>query len=104
MYVIVPHSRLINDAFKAENLRGVVDNIDTIVESNKICREIVKQRDRGKPGHYWGRDIMLEGAIPEVVFYLTPAEYDNDPTWWKDDKKFQDFMRRHPEYSWLESK
>jgi len=89
------------ELLEPQNLRGAVESMDRLMEQNKLHQEIVETVDSGKPGHYWGRDIMLEGAMPFAHFMVAALEYGGDPNWFKDDKNFQDFLKRNPGYSWL---
>jgi hypothetical protein len=81
------------------NLRGLL-NIEHTAEENQTYKRHLDAKDSGKPGHYWGRDIMIEGQMPMAAFLMTPLEYGDDTDWFKDDKKFEDFMKRRPIYDW----
>lgn len=84
------------------NLREALPGLDASIERNRLMKKIVAEKDSGKPGHYYGRDIMIEGEVPLAVFLAAALEFDGDPDWFKDDKKFQDYMSRHREtYSWF---
>lgn len=85
---------------EARHLRGVIDDIDLIVAQNAVYRKVMAEKAAGRPGHYYGRDIVMEGAIPMGAFIVAAQEFDSDPDWWKEDSKFQAYMKRHPEYSW----
>jgi len=85
-----------------QNLRAAMgDHLDQLAEKNDTMRQIIAEKDVGKPGHYWERDIMIEGEMPLAVFMLTHLEFKGDPDWYKDDGKFQEFMKRNPIYSYL---
>ena len=92
-------SQMAREVLEPGNLRGVL-NIEQTAEENKVYKRHLDDKDAGKPGHYWGRDIMIEGAMPMAAFLMTPLEYGDDQDWFKDDKKFEDFMRRRPIYDW----
>src|SRR6266446_486732 len=82
-----------------ENLRGIVDDIEDIAEMNQRWKRIAEENDSGRPGHYWGKDVMLEGQMPMAAFLLAPLEYGDNVDWWRDDKLFNDFMNRNPIYN-----
>ena len=94
-------SEEVREALEPRNLRGVVDDIDQIMEQNQQYKERMEALDSGRPGHYWGKDIVIEAAMPLASFLVTHLEYDGDPDWYQDDRKFQDFLKRNPGYSWL---
>jgi len=98
---IIVDSQMAREALEARNLRGAISDIEGTVEENKVWQQIIEDRDSGKPGHYYNRDCMLEGQMPMAAFLLTPLEYGDNPDWWRDDKTFQGYMSRHPEYNWL---
>ena len=103
MYVVVAKDRnlVAAEALEARNLRGLVDDVEAIVEGNQKLKQVIEEKDRGKPGHYYGRDMMLEARMPMVSFLLVPYEFGGDKDWFKDDRKFQEYMKRNPEYSLL---
>ena len=108
MYVVIESERQgrtfkekVQAVGEARNLRGIVDNIEQTVERNKAAQEFMETGNAGRPGHYYGRDVVIEGAVPEVAFYTAPNEFAGDIDWFKDDRKFQQYMRDHPEYNWL---
>ena len=101
MYVITPHNNIIDDVTQERNLRGYIDDLEPIIEQNARAKRIMEDKDRGRPGHYWGRDLVIEGSVPMAAFHLAPFEFDGDPDWWKDDARFQEYMKRHPSYNWL---
>jgi hypothetical protein len=44
---------------------------------------------------------QFESRIPAELFVALSSKtgpYAGDPNWWKDDKKFYDYLRRHPEH------
>lgn len=104
MYVVTKHNAKIAEWSEARNFRGIIDDLDAIVEQNKAYRRVMAEQAVGRPGHYYGRDVVIEGALPAAMFVAAAAEYGGDPDWYTDDAKFQDYMKRHPEYSWLNGK
>ena len=86
---------------EARHLRGIVDDVDIIVEQNKLYKQVMAEKAIGRPGHYYGRDIVLEGSLPIAAFIAAAQEFDGDAEWWRDDAKFQKYMKTHSEYSWL---
>jgi hypothetical protein len=82
------------------NLRGVVDDLDQIMEQNKTYKKIMAEKAVGRPGHYYGRDVIIEGAMPMAAFIAAPAQFGGDQNWWKNDRTFQGYMKTHPGYSW----
>lgn len=101
MYILTNHNAKIAEWTSAQNLRGLVADLDAIIETNKRAKQVMEEKDSGRPGHYYGRDIVIEGEMPVAVFHAAALEFDGDADWWKDDTKFQSFMVRHPEYNWL---
>lgn len=101
MYIITKGDKPFDDVMGAEALRGFVDDIEPIMERNKMAKAIMEEKDRGRPGHYYGRDVVIEASVPLAVGLMAAREFGDDPLWYRDDNKFQDFMRRHSEYSWL---
>lgn len=86
---------------EARHLRGVIDDVEQIAERNARVRKALAEKDSGRPGHYYGKDIVLEGSIPMAAFVVAAQEFDGDPEWWRDDAKFQKYMQNHPEWNWL---
>lgn len=82
-------------------MRGFIDDLEPIIENNDRYRDIMAVKDSGRPGHYYGRDVVLEGSMPMSLFLLACQEFGGDEKWFEDDRKFQAFMKRHPEYDWL---
>lgn len=101
MYVVENHNKQIAEALAPENLRGTIDDLPQIMRNNEVYREVMDAKDAGRPGHYWGRDMVIEGAMPMAAFLMTKHEFGGDEDWYRDDRKFQDFMKRNPGYSWL---
>jgi hypothetical protein len=101
MYVVTNHNTQIAEWTEARNLRGTISDLETIIENNEIYRRFLAEKDSGRPGHYYGRDVVLEGSMPMAGFLVAALEFGGDEDWYKDDAKFQDFMKRHPEYDWL---
>lgn len=104
MYFIEKHRDKIAEWSQPENLRGFISNLDAQMDRNSIARKIMAEKDSGRPGHYYGRNIVIEGEIPAAAFAVAPNEFDGDTEWWKDNIKFEAYMRRHPSYSWLNGK
>lgn len=100
MYVVNSYNKDF-DVLEARNLRGQVDDLDQIIDRNLFYKQAIDEKDSGKPGHYYGRDAMIEGSMPMAAFLLVPHEFGGDTEWYKDDKKFQDYMKRNPIYNWL---
>lgn len=94
-------SRYYSEQMDPHMLRGAVDDLEQIVAKNDIMRQRIAEKDVGKPGHYFGRDMMIEGNMPMAAFMLAPYEFGGDQNWWRDDTKFQAYMKRHPAYSYL---
>jgi hypothetical protein len=84
----------------SENFIGVIDDIERIAENNRIYKRVMAEKKVGRPGHYYGRDIVIEGSMPVALFIAAAQEFGADPDWWKDDRKFDDYMTRHPEWDW----
>ena len=102
MYAVVHKcEREMSEMLEPRNLRGTIDDLEDIIADNEIYRAIMDEKAVGKPGHYYGKDMVIEGAMPMAAFMLTPLEFGGDQDWWKDDRKFQDYMKRNPAYSWL---
>lgn len=101
MYVVTNHNVKLAEWSEARHIRGFIDDLEPIIENNARYRDIMSIKDAGRPGHYYGRDVVLEGAMPISMFLLASQEFGGDDDWFKDDAKFQSFMQRHPEYSWL---
>jgi hypothetical protein len=38
--------------------------------------------------------------MPFAAFLMVPLEYGDDQDWFKDDRLFEDFMKRRPIYDW----
>ena len=104
MYTVTKHSEKIAEWSQADALHPFIDDMDEQMERNALARKIMAEKDSGRPGHYYGRSIVIEGEIPAAAFAVAPAEFGGDPDWWKSDTKFQAFMKKHPEYSWLNGK
>ena len=104
MYTVTKHAERIAEWSQAEALRPFISDLDPILERNAMGRRIMAEKAVGRPGHYYGRSIVIEGEIPAAAFAVAAAEFDNDPDWWKSDTKFQAYLKRHPEYSWLNGK
>jgi hypothetical protein len=92
-------SQVAREMLEPGNLRGVLD-IEHTAEENQTYKRHLDAKDSGKPGHYWGRDIMIEGQMPMAAFLMVPLEYGDDQYWFKDDRLFEDFMKRRPIYDW----
>jgi hypothetical protein len=92
-------SQIAREMLEPGNLRGIVD-IEHTAEENQTYKRHLDDKDSGKPGHYWNRDIMIEGQMPVAAFLMTPLEYGDNELWYKDDKQFDDFMSRRPIYDW----
>jgi len=101
MYLVTKHNTKIAEWSEERHLRGTIDDLGQIIKNNEVYRDYIASKDTGKPGHYYGRDVMLEGSMPAAAFILAEQEFGGDPDWFKDDRKFQDFMKRHPAYNWL---
>jgi hypothetical protein len=86
---------------EARHLRGIVDDLEPLIEKVEVTKGFILDKDSGRPGHYWGRDIMIEGQLPAAAFHLAALEFGGDPDWYQDDAKFQAYMKRHPEYSYF---
>jgi hypothetical protein len=102
----MPVERTLTFSGSQESVREMLDprglpGIEQVVQQNLVMKQIIEEVDSGKPGHYHGRDIMLEGAMPAAHFFLAPLEYGGDTDWWRDDAKFQDMMKRNSIYNWL---
>lgn len=101
MYLVTNHNSKIAEWSEVQNLRGFIDDLDPIVRHNQVYRKYLAERDSGRPGHYYGRDVVIEGAMPAAAFFLAPLEFGGDEDWFKDDAKFQSYMARHPNYDWF---
>jgi hypothetical protein len=102
MYVTIGHDRKISEWLEPQNLQGgPLKDLDIIMKQNEVYRQVMARKDSGRPGHYYGRDVVIEGAVPIAAFLAAAIAYGGDQKWWRDDKKFQDFMKSHPGYSWL---
>jgi monomeric isocitrate dehydrogenase len=86
-----------NDA----DMREVLPDMAAIEAQNAVYRDIMVEKDRGRPGHYFGRDVVIEAQMPAAMLHAAALEFGGDPDWWKDDAKFQDYMKRHPSFSLL---
>src|SRR3972149_1034909 len=100
-FIISKGSKPCDDVMSPQTLRGFVSDVDRIMEKNQSAKQIMEEKDSGRPGHYYGRDVVLEGAVPLAVHLMAAREFGDDISWFQDDRKFQDFMVRHPEYSYL---
>lgn len=103
MYIVEKHNVKSAEWLETRNMRGIIDDVERIVENNEIYKKVMYEKDIGRPGHYWGRDVVIEGAMPMAMFIAASQEFGADPDWWQDDRKFQDYMKRHPEFNWLKS-
>jgi hypothetical protein len=101
MYFVTNHNRKIAEWTAPGELEGLIDDLEPQLERNMLARKIMAEKDSGRPGHYYGRSMVIEGEIPAAAFAVAAAEFGGDPDWWKDDAKFQDYLKRHPDYSWL---
>lgn len=101
-HLVFNNQEQVHEMLEPTNLRGFIGDIGQIAEQNARMKQIIEEKDAGQPGHYYGRDVMLEGAMPIAHFMLAPMEYGGDTDWYKDDRKFQDFMKRRPVYNWLD--
>lgn len=101
MYIVENHNKKLGEMLAPENLVGVIDDLPQIMRNNQVYREVMDAKKVGRPGHYYGRDAVIEGAMPIAAFIMAEHEFGGDPHWYQDDKKFQDFMKRNPGYSWL---
>ncbi len=103
MYVIAANdlNAPFAETLEARNLRGAIDDLGLIVDNNLKMKQLIEEKDAGKPGHYYGRDMMIEGSMPMAAFLMAKFEYGGDDDWYKDDRKFQDYMKRNPIYNWL---
>lgn len=101
MYVVYENDRAASEVLEPRNMRGVIGDLEAIIEFNAKARDIMTEKDRGRPGHYYGRDIVIEGSVPVALHHAAAIEYGGDPDWWKDDRLFADFMKRNPMFSWL---
>lgn len=88
---------------RSENFVGVIDDLETIVEHNQIYKQVMREKNVGKPGYYWGRDVVIEGSMPMALFVAAAQEFDQDPDWFMSDAKFDSYMSRHPEFDWRRS-
>lgn len=84
-----------NDA----DMREVLPDMTAIEEENARYRKIMAAKAVGRPGHYYGRDIVIEAQMPVAMMHAAALEFGGDPDWWKDDRKFQDYLKRHPSFS-----
>jgi hypothetical protein len=89
------------EALESRNLREQIPDIDKVIEQNQRAKRIIFEQNVGRPGPYYGRDVVIEGAVPVAKFYAAQLEFGGDIDWWKDDRKFQAYMRRNPECNWL---
>ncbi len=101
MYFVNKHNAKIAEWSDPSQLRGLISDLDPIMQKNELARQIMADKDSGRPGHYYGRNMVIEGEVPAAAFAIAAEEFGGDPDWWKDDDKFQAYMRRHPGYSWL---
>ena len=101
MFIKTTHNEKIAQWMNDADMRQLIPDMVQIEEKNAAAREIMTQKDSGRPGHYYGRSAVIEGEMPVAMFHAAALEYGGDPDWWKDDKKFQDYMKRHPSFSWL---
>jgi hypothetical protein len=101
MYVLTKHNKKLAEWMEPQNLRGTIGDVEKIVENNKVYKRRTAEMAVGRPGHYFGRDVVLEGAMPIAAFIAAPAQFGGDQDWWKDDATFQEYMKRHPAYNWL---
>jgi hypothetical protein len=102
MFIVTKNLQKVTaEVSEPQTLRHIVDDITPILERNQVTKEFIAEKDSGRPGHYWKRDIMLEGCMPAAAFHMAALEFDGDPDWYTDDKKFQDYMKRHPRYSYF---
>lgn len=83
-----------------EALEGADSEMFGVIEQNKRYRQYIAELDRGKPGHYYGREVMFEGSIPTVAFYMAAEEFGGDENWYQNDQQFEDYMKRHPYWDW----
>lgn len=100
MYVITKGEKPFDALMDGELTRNDPDT-RAIAVGNQLAKQIMEEKDSGRPGHYYGRDIVIEGQMPASLFLMAAREFEDDPTWYTDDKKFQDFMARHPKWNWL---
>lgn len=82
------------------DIRHVINDYDQIARNNQVYKQVMAEKAIGRPGHYYGRDVVLEGSMPVALFIAAAQEFGADPDWWKDDKKFDNYMLRHPEWDW----
>ncbi len=81
-------------------LGGAISDLNQIISNNEIYRDVLASKNSGRPGFYYGRDVVIEGSMPMTIFLLGCEEYGGDDEWYRDDKKFNDFMKRHPRWDW----
>ena len=83
-----------------EALGGSISDLQPILDNNAIYRDVLASKNSGRPGFYYGRDVVIEGSLPTSLFILAAEEFGGDDEWYRDDKKFDSFMKRHPEWDW----
>lgn len=101
MYAVISkHNREVAEWQESDEFVQAVSDYLPIVAQNQVYKRIMAEKKVGRPGHYYGRDMIIEGAMPLAKFAMVPQEYGGNMDWWRDDKLFDDYMSRNKQWDW----
>lgn len=94
MYIVKSTSDISEVVTKAAENK-LISEFDSIAEANAEIRKLQAEQSRGS-SLTKGQDYLLEGRGSLAVHLALEADPAYGPDWWKDDKKFDRYLREFP--------
>lgn len=88
---------VVMEAANPAGLRHIIPVMGDLIEDAKVKRDIMVERQRGKPTSTYGCEGITEGWAPVAVHGMMEEKY--GLKWFQDEKIWARFLRENPAYA-----